>query len=347
MPTEFLTAVGSEGIALFYREDSTGESLLSFLQGKGYRMYVARDPRQLIDLGLSKQVQLAVVQLVDLDDATTIMRALHAGDSPPPVIGLCEPALRTTLMERLAPQDRPDALMHRPVPFARLLGEIENQLSDRVGAKASGQQPAISFAQLLAHLWSEQRTGRLQVTVNGVQTGIYLRDGLPVFAEQGSLEDTLGRMLVRTGRITHDDFSRAVKLITDRMVDDEQMRLGEALIELQVLTAEQIHDALRDQVRQKILACFRAQRFHSDFRAGADLLEPIGEFPSAMESLMSEGLRTVDPQRLDTLLRAYADRFPTLARPPAEIAEAFALSRQEQVFIGEIDGDSTVTAGAR
>ena len=179
----------------------------------------------------------------------------------------------------------------------------------------------------------------LRVTFEGLQTTIYIQEGVPVFAEQGSLGDTLGRVLLRSGKITPEQFAAAVDLITESLVDNEQLRLGEALVELGALTAEEVMAALRSQVQAKILACFRLQRFHSEFKPGEELLEGISTFRLAFGRLMVAGIKQeVSPDRLAAFLEPLASRRPVLVPEPDVLQRGLGLTDHELSFVQTIDG---------
>ncbi len=48
----------------------------------------------------------------------------------------------------------------------------------------------------------ERRSGVCEVEAEGTRTYLYFDRGKLVFAEQGTLGDTLGRVRVRTGKLT-------------------------------------------------------------------------------------------------------------------------------------------------
>jgi hypothetical protein len=56
----------------------------------------------------------------------------------------------------------------------------------------------------LLALRAARRTGVLDVRGEGIQTFVYLSEGVVVFAEEGTGGETLGRLLVRQGVLTQD-----------------------------------------------------------------------------------------------------------------------------------------------
>ena len=73
--------------------------------------------------------------------------------------------------------------------------------------------PSSVLKQLFALRKSEQ-TGILEVEGEGVCTLIYLLRGVPVLAEEGTLGETLGRLLLREDRINQDQYAHIIAHMT-------------------------------------------------------------------------------------------------------------------------------------
>lgn len=331
---------------MLYEEGTTdGKRLVEYLEGKGYQVQYVTDPQTTIKLVRSNTVPVIVVVFSPSLEAAELCRALKEGDQPPAVIGLAERDLTHEIEAKLDEAYRPDQFFVRPFSFPQVLHAIEGELAGRESlADMDLDTPPLLFPQLLVDLWKQSKTGMLRVTTEGVQTTVYIKGGMPIFAEQGTLGDTLGRILIRSGRITEEQFSRAVDLITERLVDNEQLRLGEALIKLGFLTAEEVMEALRDQMQAKIIACFRHERFHSDFKEGEEHLEGVGSFESPFELLLLKGIKgEVNPMRLDHYLSPLSDNYPLIdINVAVELAERMGLTSQEQTFLSSIDGKKTL-----
>ena len=100
--------------------------------------------------------------------------------------------------------------------------------------------------------------------------------GDPIFAEGGSLQETLGRQLVRRGAIGQDDYVRVVERMTEGVIHHQSLRLGEVLVELGLLTPAEVYDALALQVREKIVACFQWESFAYELHEALDEPEDLG-----------------------------------------------------------------------
>src|SRR4051812_28212504 len=109
----------------------------------------------------------------------------------------------------------------------------------------------------LLALRKERRSGVLTVESEGIKTFVYLDQGMPVFAEEGTHGETLGRLLVRQGKLTQAQYVDVIGKMTDALFINEQLRFGEVAVELGYLTEGQVSKALADQIRWKIVRVFQ------------------------------------------------------------------------------------------
>jgi CheY-like chemotaxis protein len=279
-------------------------------------------------------------------DALGCCAALKDGAAPPPLVLLDAGGQGADLDVGLPRGMRPDSVLPRPVDGAKLLLEIRDLL-DRVsvsGTEAPAGGLELSFPELLVDLGERAETGILEIRAEEVCTRIHLHQGNPVFAEGGSLQDTLGRLLLRRGKISESDYVRVIERMTETLVDNEPMRMGEVLVELGLLTPNQVYDALVQQVGEKIIACFRWPRFSHSFHPLEAISEEILAFEvPSLEALLLAGLKThFGPGRVELLLRSHSGRYPMLRLSPAETGRRFQMNPAEQRFLLEIRGDRNV-----
>lgn len=151
--------------------------------------------------------------------------------------------------------------------------------------------PDLVAALLLAQ--AERRSGVFDVHAEGARTQVFLSDGSVVFAEQGTLGDTLGRVLVREGKLTTEQYTAAIQRMVQGLVESEQMRFGEVAVELGFLMQEQVNEALATQVRHKVLRCLMYETPGDRVLHGVDPLHvPIGDVDLELR-LEREGQREV------------------------------------------------------
>ncbi|HSY39797.1 MAG TPA: DUF4388 domain-containing protein, partial [Polyangia bacterium] len=107
---------------------------------------------------------------------------------------------------------------------------------------------ALSLIKAVLGLIADRRTGVLDVRSDGLRTKIYFDYGKPLFAEDEALGETFGRLLMRQGVLTNDQFVRVIDEMTRVATGDSQLRFGEVAVGLGVLTPEQVERGLAEQV---------------------------------------------------------------------------------------------------
>ncbi|HEY4118394.1 MAG TPA: DUF4388 domain-containing protein, partial [Byssovorax sp.] len=81
-------------------------------------------------------------------------------------------------------------------------------------------------------LEADRSSGTLVVVDGEPSTRVYFRLGQAIFADDGTPRATLGRSLLERGRITATQLGDIEERVARAPVACEQMRVGEALIEL-------------------------------------------------------------------------------------------------------------------
>src|SRR5580698_5281595 len=104
---------------------------------------------------------------------------------------------------------------------------------------------ASNLAVVMLAAESERRSGVFDVSsVAGSHTRVYVAGGRIVFADAGALGDALGRVLVREGKLTTEQYWTALDYMTQRLDDATVMRFGEVVVTLGFLGPAEVHDAL-------------------------------------------------------------------------------------------------------
>lgn len=194
----------------------------------------------------------------------------------------------------------------------------------------------------LLTLRKERRSGVLNIT-DGVRTFIYLDQGTPVFAEEGTHGETLGRLLVRQGKLTQAQYVEVIGKMTDAFVINEQLRFGEVCVELGYLTEAQVGKALGDQVRWKIVRVFQRAGLDGatwEFEESLSRLDDIGRFPMTIESLVLDAVRWIDDeQKIELGLGAVLDKHMKVERAILPlVVGSFELADDEEKFVATLDG---------
>jgi CheY-like chemotaxis protein/tetratricopeptide (TPR) repeat protein len=327
--------------------DHLGRQLERELRARGVEVARAANIVDAVHTLLSRGTDVTVlgVPLPGLD-SVACCAALKEGAAPPPLVLLDATGQARELEVSLPRGMRPDAVLPRPVDATKLLLEI-TEILERLPIGDSETTEGglhLSLPEILIDLGERAETGILEIRAEGVCTSIHLNRGNPVFAEGGSLHHTLGRLLLRRGEISEAEYVRVIERMTETLVDNEPLRMGEVLVELGMLTPNDVYDALVQQVSEKIVGCFRWPRFSHSFHPLEAVSEEMlaYEVPS-LEALLLEGLKAhFGPGRVELLLRPHSGRYPVLRMSVAETSERFQMNPAEQKFLLELRGDQTV-----
>jgi tetratricopeptide (TPR) repeat protein len=204
-------------------------------------------------------------------------------------------------------------------------------------------QSSAKLARVLTSIARGRRTGTLEVTSDEVTTLLFFAKGRLVFAEQGTLGETLGRRLLRDGKLTQDQYAAVIQKMTSALIESEQMRFGEVVVSLGYLDAEVVHQALQDQVRRKLLLCFQWSRVRLGWDPSPEPLRAVAHFPSEVLPIVVQGILAywTRVQLLPTL-GPHRSRYPILARTAAETSRQLALPSAESGFLRAIDGRRSI-----
>jgi hypothetical protein len=149
-----------------------------------------------------------------------------------------------------------------------------------------------SLADILQLIGIQRKTGVLNLDNGEEGVTIKFFDGQVVGADtrSQSVEDLLGRVLVRTGRITEAQLRQAL-----RMQKRTLQRLGHVLVNADLISEEDLVEALRVQSLQIVYRLFRWRKGSYDFTPTDDLEYDEKHFtPIRAETILMEGARMID-----------------------------------------------------
>jgi tetratricopeptide (TPR) repeat protein len=147
-------------------------------------------------------------------------------------------------------------------------------------------------------------------------------------------------MLLRRGDLAEADYVRVIERMTEQVMANEHQRMGEVLVELGLLSHDEVHRALEEQVSEKVSACFGwadASWSFSELDALPDGLEPFTLPPA--ERLVYTGLREhAPPAAVAAWLRPHTEAKPKLRRRLGELQALLALDGAALREIERLDG---------
>jgi len=149
-----------------------------------------------------------------------------------------------------------------------------------------------SLADILQLIGIQKKTGILTLEREDEIIKIVFLDGQVVAAEQAleKLEHRLGSVLVKTGIITKQDLSKALKIQKETL-----KRLGSILIEESFIKKGDLSEALENQILQVVYGIFRWKDGNYHFKPETYVdYDKENIDPISTESILMEGLRMLD-----------------------------------------------------
>lgn len=148
------------------------------------------------------------------------------------------------------------------------------------------------LADILQLIGIQRKTGTLTLDNGAERVSVKFEEGRVVGAESSSknLEDLLGTVLVRTGRVTEAQLAEALRTQRNTL-----QRLGYVLVKSGAITEEVLREALRIQVAQTVYRLFRWKDGRYDFVPSDRVDYDRDHFlPISAETILMEGARMVD-----------------------------------------------------
>ena len=155
------------------------------------------------------------------------------------------------------------------------------------GIPDTGELDRIPLPRLLLELSAARFDGCLRLRRERLEKSFRFQRGAPISAESSLASETLGVQLLDAGRISREDYHRVSSYVVERKVKE-----GVALLELGVLDAKSLFLALKEQVRVRLLDCFRWPRGSYDLEHESTPPEGALPFRADLFALIQEGIET-------------------------------------------------------
>ncbi len=195
-------------------------------------------------------------------------------------------------------------------------------------------------ARLLLCVREQRETGVLKLSWQGMSKTVYAVSGEPVNAEGTSRDETLGRYLIKSGRLSEEDCEKSIRLMFA-----QGLLQGAALVKLGCLKPKELYQSLKNHTREKILAALAWTEGDYHFEPEVSFVEDLYRFEFNFYQLLLQGTRSYMP--LGVIERELA-RVPLLPIVPVDNfskrVAGFGLSEDEAAWLSRIDGRQTLPA---
>jgi len=318
------------------------------LTQEGYRVETAYDGEAALE-----RIRVLRPQLVTLDvmlprrDGFEVLEALRRSDEDRslPVLLMTGCTLSRHYLER-GRKLRADAMLQKPIPLEELLRIVGRQLGAARGGrsfstKLSGTLQEIPVPTLLHHLHGMRASGVLQVQHGKKKKQVQLREGSPVAVRSNLVNETLGKLLVASGRITEDVLHESLL----RVKRGEGLQ-GQILKAMHMLDEEDLATALRKQAEEKLFELFTWPegqfRFHRAARLRGGNRFSVRR---TMPSVILEGIRWRTPLAVvDGFLIDHAERFPVHGETPFFQFQDAPIDDVARSWLERLDGKRALSA---
>ena len=181
---------------------------------------------------------------------------------------------------------------------------------------ASSAGSALSLIKAVLGLVADRRTGVLDVRSEGLRTRIYFDYGKLLFADDEALGETFGRLLMRQGVITNEQFVQVIDEMTRAAAGNSQLRFGEVAVGLGVLTPEQVERGLAEQVCGIITRALQRGDSQWTFEPSATAAKPPRSFSLEINPVVLASLREApDTSLVAEVVAARPEEFVVVAAP--------------------------------
>lgn len=192
----------------------------------------------------------------------------------------------------------------------------------------------------LQQLYRGKATGLLHLQRGDAKKIIYIKDGYPIFARSNVLSECLGRMLVKEGVITQVDCDQSV----EQSKKSGRMQ-GTVLIEMGLLTPQEVQAALIRQVTDKLLSTFAWKSGTYQFVPGQDFKKNVTRIKLTPAALIMQGIdRYWTPAQLDDFLYPFSEDYLKQTGNPLYRFQDIELSKRGEAIFKSCLGVKTLAA---
>lgn len=330
-----------------------GRILFSALQAKGFHPILARNGEEAIEKFEVERPDLVLLDILlpkvsGLDVCKKIKSSDHGKDTPVILMSAIYKSYKT--QQEARQKYGADDFIEKPFQISKLLDKIVNivgEPEEELGITATGApgQPLMEgeleskpFAFLIHELYTAKETGILKLRREGAKKDVFFKEGYPIRVDTDLEEEYLGNFLVRKRRITLEERNQALI-----KAQNENKLIGAALIELGILTPEELRHYLRLQLREKLLEIFSWPNGQYQFVRDPGVTGEIADLDMSPANLIYRGIMSRMP--IETITEQVDSWRSMYLVPTSDQTARFQeldLTQEETEFTKMIDGSLRV-----
>jgi len=205
--------------------------------------------------------------------------------------------------------------------------------SDKISFEGSLSE--YPFPRVLQFLHEHNVTGRLVLRKGELTKVVFFVDSKPVNVDSTIRDETLGRYLIKKGRITEEEFQESINLMIEQNIQQ-----GAALVKMGKLSPKELYHEVKSQTQEKLVSCFGWISGEFGFYPDIEFVEDIYRFEMNVPLVLKEGIRRfMPPGAVEGQLAKVPDD-PVMPVPGfMDKIGVYDLSDKESALIMAIDGE--------
>lgn len=199
-----------------------------------------------------------------------------------------------------------------------------------------GDLSAIQLPDVLTFVSMIRKSGKLVVRNHGAERSIFWNEGEVSFATSNSPDHTLGKFLLRNGKITEEQYRESIDLVTP------EKRHGKLLVQMGAISPKDLWWGVKNQVLEIIYSLFTWSEGEFEFFDRAEEIHERITLTINTSSIIMEGIRRIDESA------RIREKIPNLDLIFGKVPGAepqlhdLDMSEQEMRLFDYIDGKRTV-----
>jgi CheY-like chemotaxis protein/curved DNA-binding protein CbpA len=341
------TVSGRMHILLVDDDPDRNRSITESLRLRGYQVHCHAKPAEALKALENLDCHLALLD-IDLPGSNGLklcreLRSLPRHGGLPIILMSVDPEQIEPILSACRQHGATDGLI-KPFPLHFLLQKVESLISTPPTATQTnrcclaGDLSQTGLPVLLHNLYSQQATGLLRLENKEVKKVIYIRNGSPIFVRSNLVKEFLGQMLVRSGDLSENDLQKSLEAARK-----SGQRHGLTLLEMGVLTSQQLNDILRRQCVEKLLDIFTWPGGQYHFIQAREFKQGVTSINLSPANLILQGLRDYTSRALlIRLLEPHLDHYLKRAEHPLYNVQEIHFSADEQRILDTCRGQATL-----
>jgi curved DNA-binding protein CbpA len=189
---------------------------------------------------------------------------------------------------------------------------------------------------ILLDLQRSDLTGTLEFKNDSINKKIYIKGGVMVFATSNQEEDRLEEILLRTGKITSDQYYQSIEIMKKQGKPQ-----GRVLIELGYLKPKELVWSVRHQAEEIILSLFRWEDGSISF-VEVSLPGDMISLKLSAANLIFQGIKRINKSDYFKNICPTLDTILYYSPDPLNLFQDISLSETDKDILSLIDGNLTI-----